>query len=96
MFKQYNHLISQLHLLQTVRYIRIIWLSIDSVGEGKSSLSVVFNIKQVIIPLDLYYLMNKAKTGHPDSDKVQVIENITLKLNFSLRPPYTIKRNPIK
>ena len=58
-------------------YIRIIWLSIDTVGQGKSSLSIVFNIKLFIFPLDLYYLMNKVKTGHPDSDKVQALENIT-------------------
>ena len=38
-----------------------------------------FNLKLFIIPLDFYYLMNKAKSGHPDSDKVQIIENITLK-----------------
>ena len=61
-------------------YIRIKWLSIDTVGEGKSILSAVcFNIKHFIFPLDFYYWMNKVKTGHPDSDKAQVIGNITLK-----------------
>ena len=76
MFKHYNFLVSQLHMLQTVT---IIWLSIGTVGERKSILSIVFSIKQFIFSSDLYYLMNKVKTGHPDSDKVQVTENITLK-----------------
>ena len=40
----------------------------------------IFNIKQFVFALDLYYLKNKVKTGHPDSDKAQVTENITLKL----------------
>ena len=51
----------------------ITWLSLDTVGEGKSIVSFIFNIKQFIFPLDLYYLTNKVKTGHTDTDKVQVI-----------------------
>ena len=35
-----------------IRYIRIIWLSKDTVGEGKSILSVGFNIIQSIFPLE--------------------------------------------
>ena len=53
-------------------------MSIDTVGERKSILSVLLH-KTVHISLDLYYLIDKVKTGHPDSDKVQVIEHITLK-----------------
>ena len=52
-------------------------MSIDIVGEGKSILSIVFNVK--MFPSDLYYLMDKVKTGHPDSDKAHILENITLK-----------------
>ena len=34
----------------------------------------------ISFPLDLYfYLMGKVKTGKTDSDKAQVIENVTLK-----------------
>ena len=32
-----------------------------------------------MFPLDLFYLIGKVKTGNPDSDKAQVIENVTLK-----------------
>ena len=32
-----------------------------------------------MFPLDLFYLMGKVKTGSPNSDKTQVIENVTLK-----------------
>ena len=35
--------------------------------------------KWFIFPLDHFYLMGKVKTGNPDSDTAQVIENITLK-----------------
>ena len=31
-----------------------------------------------MFPYDLYCLMNKVKTSHLDSDKAQIIENITL------------------
>ena len=34
-------------------------MAVFTVGEGKSILSVVFNIKQFIVPLDLYNSMNK-------------------------------------
>ena len=33
----------------------------------------------LVFLLDLYDLMDNVKTGHPDSEKAQVIENITLK-----------------
>ena len=38
-----------------------------------------FYIKWFIFPLDLFHLMGKVKTGNPDSEKAQVIENVTLK-----------------
>ena len=39
-----------------------------------------FYLKWFIFPLDLFYLMGKVvKTCNPDSDKAQVIENVTLK-----------------
>ena len=54
-------------------------LSIDTVGEGRSILIVFLLHKIVYILLDLFYLMGKVKTGNPDSEKAQVIENVTLK-----------------
>ena len=60
-------------------HLGVKWLSIDTVCEGRSILSVLFYIKWFIFPLDLFYLTDKVKTGNPDSDKAQVIENVTLK-----------------
>ena len=54
-------------------------LSIDTVGEGRSILSDFLLHKMVYISFYLFYLMDKVKTGNPDSDKAQVIENVTLK-----------------
>ena len=73
-FKQYTFPISQLHILQTVTFVTSeLYGCIDTVDEGKSILSIVFNIKQFIFPLGLYFLMTKVKTVHPDSDKVQLL-----------------------
>ena len=55
------------------------WLSVDTVGEGRSILSIFLLQKWFIFPLDLFYFMCKVKTGNPGSDKAQVIENVTLK-----------------
>ena len=55
-------------------------LSIDTVGEGRSILSVFsFTSNGFIFSLDLFYLIGKLKTGNPDADKARVIENVTLK-----------------
>ena len=55
-------------------------LSIDTVGEGRSILSVFLLPKVVYISFRSFYSMGKVvKTCNPGSDKAQVIENVTLK-----------------
>ena len=54
--------------------------SIVTVGEGRTILSVFLLHKMDYISFrSFFYLIGKGKTGNPDSDKAQVIENVTLK-----------------
>ena len=55
-FKQYKLLISQLHMLQTVTCVTSLRLSIDTVREGRSILSVSLLHKMVYISFRSFLL----------------------------------------
>ena len=79
--KQFKLLISQLHMLQTVTYVTFELKDCLQIllVKGDQFLSVFLLHKMVYISFRSFKLMGKVKTGNSDSDKAQVIENVTLK-----------------